>query len=206
MTTPNSADGTTTTPAGQVTDPDPNASTSAQLPTPGRNYRTVASELSQRITPATVAEVRAQVDFSAWGNALVNGTPYDEPIPDYLARTLLLNVLTAATPEQVMTAGGIGKLQQMVPNVPGASTGNLEITDIYVTGSDFGEGMPCYVIVSYVHLEDGTAGKFTTGASYLQAQLLALLNLNQWPIRGKIERIDRKDRGSRYLFQMFPID
>lgn len=166
----------------------------------------MTSEIVNRTTPGTVAEVREQVSFEAWGNSLVNGTAYKEPDPGYLTRTLIMGLLTAETAEQVMAGNSIAKLQQIIPDAPGQGTGPIEITDLYVTGSDFDEGMPCYVIVSYVHMNDGESGKFTTGASYLQAQLLAMLNLGHWPIRCQIKRINRKDRAGKFLFQMYPAD
>lgn len=166
----------------------------------------MSGDLVVRATPADVAAVAQQIDFSSWANALINGTPYVEPDRDYLNKTLLLAVLTAETAQEVLSASGIGKLQQMVADAPGASTGPLEFTDLYVTGSDFGEGMPCYVIASYIRIGEGTSGKFTTGAGYLQSQLLALLNLGVWPITGQVQRIDRRDRGGRHLFQLFPVD
>ena len=162
--------------------------------------------IATRPAPGNIAEVREQIDLSSWANALVNGTSYEEPDPGYISRTLIMGVLMSQTADAVMSAGDIGKLQQVIPDLPGSGTGNIEITDLYVTSSDFGEGMPCYVIVSYVHLEDGTSGKFTTGASYLQAQLLALLNLGTWPIRCQVKRINRKDKGGHYLFQLYPAD
>lgn len=164
------------------------------------------NEIATRTAPGTIAEVQEQIDLSSWANALVNGTPYTEPDPGYLTRTLLMGVLMATSADEVLSGGNIAKLQQSIPDMPGSGTGPIEITDLYVTGSDFGEGMPCYVIVTYTHLEDGTSGKFTTGASYLQAQLLALLNLGNWPIRVQVKRISNKDRGGHYLFQMYPAD
>lgn len=165
-----------------------------------------STEISKMATPGTVDEIKEQVSLQSWANALMNGTAYDEPDPGYLTRTLLMGVLTATTPDQVMAEGGIAKLQELVPDAPGQTTGPIRITDLYVTGSDFGEGMPCYVIVTYVHLDTGDVGKFTTGASYIQAQMLSLINLGNWPIDCQVKRINRKDKGGKFLFQMFPAD
>lgn len=166
----------------------------------------MSTEISTRTTPQTVADVQQQVDFTAWANSLVNSTPYEEPDPGYLTRAMLMKVLTATSPEEIMSDAGIGKLREMVPNTPGANTGPILITDVYVTGSDFGEGMPCYLIITAIDLELGTEIKFTTGASYLQGQLLAMLNYGTWPIKCQIKRIGTKGKGEQYLFQMYPAD
>lgn len=151
-------------------------------------------------------QLQGVIVLSSWANALMNHTPYDEPDPDYLSRTLLFQTLTAETADEVLTQGGIRKLQESIPNVPGASTGPVEIFGLYVTGSDFGEGAPCYMILTLRDLETGFESKYTTGATQLQAQILRLISLGVWPIRGKITRTERKDRGGRFLFWLFPPD
>lgn len=162
------------------------------------------------VFPQTEAQLpdalRDTIDLTAWANSLVRKVKYQEPDPDYLSRMLLMQTLTADTPEAVFEQNGIRKLQQSVPNVPGASTGPIEINDIYVTGSDFGEGAPCYMILSVTDLETGEDSKYTTGAGQLQAQILKLISLGQWPIKCKITRTERKDRGDRFLFWLFPPD
>ncbi|HVB66180.1 MAG TPA: hypothetical protein VND01_00625, partial [Candidatus Acidoferrales bacterium] len=111
---------------------------------------------------------------------------------------------TAASLDEVFEQNQIRRLQQSVPNVPDAGTGPIAINDVYVTASDFGEGAPCYVILGTTHLETGEVAKYTTGAQQLQAQILAALSFGRWPIHCNIKRIDRKDRGGRYLFWMYP--
>lgn len=152
------------------------------------------------------AQLEGSFTLTAWAESLINHVPYVEPDPDYLSRTLLIQTLTAETVDDVLTQGGIRKLQESVPNVPGASTGPVEVYDLYVTGSDFGEGAPCYMILSLRDLETGFETKYTTGATQLQAQILRVLSLGIWPIRCKITRTERKDRGGRFLFWLFPPD
>lgn len=150
--------------------------------------------------------LRGQIDLTMWANSLVNRSKYEEPDPDYLSRLLLTQTLTADTIDAVFQQGNIRKLQQSIPNVPEASTGPIEIRDLYVTGSDFGEGAPCYMILTVTDMETGAEVKYTTGAQQLQAQILRLVSLGMWPIKCKIIRTDRKDRGGRFLFWLAPAD
>lgn len=147
-----------------------------------------------------------KINLSSWAESLVNKAPYSDPDPDYLSRMLLVQTLTAETIDDVFAQGNIRKMQEVIPNVPNAGTGPIEIYDLYVTGSDFGEGAPCYMILSVRDLETGFEARYTTGASQLQAQILALINLGVWPIRCKIGRTERKDRGGRFLFWLYPPD
>lgn len=153
--------------------------------------------------PETLTEV---INFDSWANALINGTKYREPDPEYLSRLLLTQTLTAATIDEVFEQGGIRKLQESVPNVPDASTGPIEIRGIYVARSDQEDGFSCYLILDIVDMETGMEAKYTTGAGQVQAQILRLISLGVWPIRCKISRTNRKDRGGRYLFWVFPAD
>lgn len=166
----------------------------------------MSGEIALRQTLETAEQVKEVIDFTSWANALINGHEYQEPDPGRLQRLLMLRVLEARTLDEILAEVAIGKLQQMVPDVPGASTGPMEVNDLYVTASDFGEGMPCYIIAGAVSLDTGEGTRFTTGSSYLQTQFLAMLGLGHWPIRCQIKRINRKDRGGRFLFQMYPPD
>lgn len=149
-------------------------------------------------------KLQGMINLGSWANALVLREKYREPDPEYLSLILLMQTLTAATPDEVLRQAGVGKLQEMIPNVPGANTGPIEINDLYVTESDFGEGAPCYVIMTWRDLELGTEVRATTGAQQVQAQLIKLLAFGIWPIRCCITRLDRKDKGDRYLFWVGP--
>lgn len=148
----------------------------------------------------------AVINVQAWAEAIIIGTPYSEPNPDFISQMLSFTTITAETIEDAFAAAKVGQLQKMLPNVPEATLGNIEITDLYVATSDFETGNPTYVIVSYVSLEDGTTGKFTTGATNVQATILALLRLGMWPIQCKIKRGETKDKGDRYLIFVLPAD
>lgn len=166
----------------------------------------MTDEIANRNMPPAIAELHELIDFTSWGNALINGTEYIEPDPQHLVRQLLLGVLQASTVDEVLSENGVGKLQQMIPDAPGQGTGPLLVTELYVTSSDFGEGAPCYIIATCHDLDTGEGTKFSTGAQYLQTQFLAMINLGNWPIQCKIKRINRKDRGGRFLLQMYPVD
>jgi hypothetical protein len=148
----------------------------------------------------------AKVDVIGWATSLFEGTTYTDPDPNYISRELLMMTLTADTVEAVLSASEITKLQQWIGNAPGAGTGPCEISDLYITGSDFGEGLPCYMIMTVTNLDTGHQRKVTTGASGLQAQVLRLISLGSWPIRCQITRTESKDKGGRFIFRLFPVD
>lgn len=148
----------------------------------------------------------AVINVQGWAESIIIGTPYVEPNPDFISQMLSFTTITAETIEDAFAAARVGQLQRMIANVPEATIGNIEITDLYVATSDFETGNPSYVIVTYVSLDDGTTGKFTTGATNVQATILALLRLGMWPIRCKIKRGETKDKGDRYLLFVLPAD
>lgn len=160
--------------------------------------------ITQRVPlPDVLAE---RFTLTAWAESLVNGVPYEELDPDYLSRLLVMQTLTAASLEDVFVANGIRGLQDWVPNVPEASTGPILVDDIYVAKSDKDMGTPCYIIFGGVGLETGEKFKSTTGANQVQAQFLAALSFGMWPLKCEIKRIDRKDKGGRFLFWVSPVE
>lgn len=150
--------------------------------------------------------LEGNIDLSSWANALYNGTPYREPDEGYLSRLLIRQTLEATSPEQVFTPNDLDGLQKLIPNVPHAGTGPIEINGLYVAKSSMDAGAPCYMIFDYIDLETGAVRKTTTGATQLQAQILRLISFGTWPIRGNIKRTERKDKGGRFLFWLFPPD
>lgn len=146
------------------------------------------------------------IAFEDWAQAVVYGTAYKEPDPDHISRMLALKAIMAPTMEEVWQAAGVKKLQEILANTPGATTGPKEILDVYVAESDFETGNPCYVIITWLDLELGTEEKVTTGATNIQASLIGLLKFGQWPIRCQVKRGDSKDKGGRYLMLIQPPD
>lgn len=148
----------------------------------------------------------AIIDVRAWASSIISGTKYTEPNPDFVSQMLAFQTLTAANIEEAFASQGVNQLQKMIADTPDATIGNIEITDLYVAESDFETGQPTYVIVTYLQTDDGTKGKFTTGATNVQATILALLRLGVWPIRCKIKRGETKDKGGHYLLFVLPAD
>lgn len=148
----------------------------------------------------------AIIDVKAWASSVIVGTPYTEPNPNFVSQMLAYQTITADTIEEAFASQGVNQLQKMIANVPEATIGNIEMTDLYVAESDFETGNPSYVIITYVSLDDGATGKFTTGATNVQSTILALLRLGVWPIKCKIKRGETKDRGGRHLLFVLPAD
>lgn len=181
--------------------------THAHPPT-GQLDRTPSATINELLAGklALPDEVTRIIDVQGWARSLITHEAYHEPDPDYLARLLLLQTLSAETLDDMFAQGAIKKLQEAIPNVPGAGTGPIEIYDLYVTESDFGEGAPMYLILSTRHLEYGTETKYTTGATQIQAQVMLSICKGWWPLRCQITRTDRKDKGDRYMFWLIPPD
>lgn len=151
-------------------------------------------------------ELDGMINLRSWAEALIKRTKYHEPNPNYLSTLLLAQTLMASTPEQVFEQAGIRKLQEAIPNVPGASTGAIEIHGLYVASSDMDEGLPTYLLMDVTDLESGLEAKYSGGSGQVQAQILTLLRFGVWPIRCKITRTERKDHGGRFLFWLYPSD
>jgi hypothetical protein len=146
------------------------------------------------------------IAFEPWARSIVFNEEYTEPDPNFISRMLALQSIVADTIAEVWQAAGVKKLQELLANVPGATTGPREITDLYVAKSDFETGNPTYVIITWTDLELGTTQKVTTGATNIQATLIGLLKHGVWPIRCQVKRGDSKDKGDRYLMSMLPPD
>lgn len=151
-------------------------------------------------------ELGGLIDFVGWATSLVNKVKYKEPNPDYLSTLLLMQTLTSDTINDVFTQNQMDGLQKVIPNVPAGSTGPIDIIDLYVTQSDQEDGNPTYMILGIRDLDTGREWRTTTGATQVQAQILTLIALGQWPVRCRIIRLDRKDRGGRYLMWVAPPD
>lgn len=146
------------------------------------------------------------IDGPKWVRAILLGEKYKEPDPDFISRKLALETMMGASIDDVFAQNNIQKVQDLIPNDPGAESEPFEITDLYVAASDYETGNPCFVIVEATYLESGEETKFTTGATNVQAILIGLLMNNAWPIRCKFKRGDSKDKGGRYLLFLMPPD
>jgi len=146
------------------------------------------------------------INPAAWVNAILYGDKYKEPDPEFISRMLAAQSIFADTPEAAFASAGVRKLQEWLPDTANASTGPMEITDLYVAASDFETGNSCFVLVTCVMLVDGTEEKWSTGATNIQATLIGLLRNGVWPIRCQVKRGDSKDKGGKYLMFLLPPD
>jgi hypothetical protein len=146
------------------------------------------------------------INPEAWVNSILYGDKYTEPDPDFISRLLAAQAIFADTVEEAFASAGVKKLQQWLPDQPGASIGPLEMTDLYVAESDFETGNPTFVLISGVMLESGEEFKVSTGATNVQATIIGLLRLGHWPIRFQFKRGDSKDKGGKYLIFVLPPD
>lgn len=177
--------------------------------TPGTELQPVAGQTINRLLRGEIEfpkEISQVIDMQGWARSLITREDYQEPDPDYLSRLILLQTFASETQDDIFKATGISKLQDSVGNVPGASTGPIAITGLYVTTSDFKEGARQYMILDTRRLDTGTERKYSTGSQGLQAQVLMSLCVGTWPIKCQIMRMDRKDKGDRYLFWLAPPD
>ena len=163
----------------------------------------VAPVLNLAKVPEVISSV---VNVTAWVSAVLTGSAYIEPDPEFVARRIAFATITAETIEAVFAQANIKGLQKIIPDTPGATTGPLELVDLYVASSDFETGNPSYVIVTAIDMELGTELKFTTGATGVQSTLIGLLLHGVWPIKCQIKRGDGKDKGGRHLLFVLPPD
>lgn len=153
--------------------------------------------------PASLTKI---INPEGWINAILYGDKYKEPDPEFISRMLAAMSVFAETPEEAFAVNGVRRLQAWLPDTPNASTGPLELTDLYVAESDFETGNPTYVIMSTVNMETGEEVRWTTGATNVQATLIGLLRNGVWPIKFQVKRGDSKDKGGHYLMFMLPPD
>lgn len=145
-----------------------------------------------------------RVDGTGWARSIVLGEKYVEPDPNFLSRRLLNLKLNATDLYHTFADKSLVKLQEWVANAPGASTGPLELIDVYVVPSSIEGGMQTFVLVDYVHLESGVTDTFSTGATNVQAFILKALVLGMWPVRCQIQRTDIMTKNGKYMLDVFP--
>lgn len=145
-------------------------------------------------------------ELRAWFESLARKVEYKPLNPDYMAERMLALTLMSGSVEELLSPKNLTGLQDLIPNTPGATSGPIRITEIYVDKSDQEDGNRCYILFSYISLETGMETTTTTGATQVQAVFLTWLALGQWPIECRITRGDRTDRGGRYMFLIQPVE
>ena len=152
------------------------------------------------------AHLSSQIDFPLWAASVVGAAKYAEPIEGYISNMLAMQAIMADSIDAVFLANNVKGLQEILPDTPGATTGPHEILDIYVAESSMEKGQSAYVVVEWLDSELGNTGKWTTGATNIQATLIGLLKFGHWPIRCQVKRGDSKDKSGKYLMTMLPPD
>lgn len=151
-------------------------------------------------------ELDGLFDVREWVKALTTGVEYKEPNPDYMSQRMMMLTLSATTFEELTTDPTLDGLQDLIPDAPWQSTGNIMVTELYVAKSDLTEGSRTYMLFTYLKTLTGEEVTTTTGATRLQLQFASALAMGIWPLEGQIKRTDRKDRGGRHLFSFYPVD
>lgn len=175
--------------------------------------RQTATVVNQR-TPEAMAVVfpdlpealDGKIDPTAWLASLLGGAPYIEPDPEYIAREMLLNTFLEEDLQAALTGAELDGMQDLVEDFPGATTGPIRITDIYVASSSLEDKDGTYVILSWVSMDDGSFVRCSTGAQGIQIALLRYLRAGIWPIECQIVRDKVKDQGGRSLLKIWPLD
>lgn len=165
-----------------------------------------AQTLLQRELPPLPEALDGKVDLRGWIASLVAGIPYEMPDEDFLAREMLLNVLTGESLEDALVGAGMAKLQEVVEDFAGNTTGPIRVTDITVARSTVEDGDGTYLIMEWVSEMDGSVTRCTTGAQQVQAGFVRYLIEGIWPIRCQIVRDKATDQGGRHLLKVWPAD
>lgn len=156
--------------------------------------------------PTLPATLDGAFELMPWYRSLAYREPYEEKDPERVARKIMLRTFQAKDAAAVFEHQKPFGLQGLVRNQPGASTGPIDIVDLYVAESEHKTGVPCFMVMEIVSRQTGDMLTTTTGAQEVQAQVLSLIALGIWPISCEIKRIDAQDRGGRYMFRVFPLD
>ena len=151
-------------------------------------------------------ELEGIILLPEWFASITKNVEYVEPNPDYMEQRMMLLTIMSATPEELLTPNDLKGLQDVIPDVPWATTGNILFTSLYVAASDLKEGRRTYMLFSYMNEENGLETTTMTGATQLQLQICGLLMMGQWPIRGRLTRTDKTDRAGRHMFWLFPSE
>lgn len=155
--------------------------------------------------PALPEALAGTVDLRGWIEALIFGKDYAEPDPGFLQREMALNVLLAPGEALADEIAGLDKLQDLVSDFPGATTGPIRITDLYVVPSQIEEGVNCYLILTYISHEDGLVVRCSGGSHAVQMKIIRCLMAGMWPIDCEISRTETKLKGGKHMLDVFPV-
>lgn len=151
-------------------------------------------------------ELNGLIDVREWVKSLTTNCEYKSPNPDYMAQRMMMLTLSATSFEEAMQEVSLDGLQKLIPDAPWQGTGPIMVTELYVAPSEIPEGNKTFMLFTYMSEETGLETTTTTGATKLQLLFAFALASGEWPIRGQIKRTDRKDKGGRHLFNLYPVD
>lgn len=146
------------------------------------------------------------IDLNRWLASLLAKVPYQEPDPEYISRAIMLNTFLEEDLNKALLGSEMDSLQDLVEEFPGATTGPIQITDLYVSASNLDDQDGTYVILTYVTLETGIITRCTTSAQAIQIGILRHLKQGIWPITCQIARDKVQDQGGRFLLKLWPAD
>lgn len=153
--------------------------------------------------PPALAET---IDLRGWLKSLLTGADYSEPDPGYLSREMSLNVLLGEGTGLTSEPDELPHLQDIVDDFPGATTGPIRITDLYIVPSSLDEGSKTYMILTWVSLEDNIVTRCSGGSMPVQTRIAKQLMVGNWPIDCQIVRDKTKDKGGRFLLTVWAVD
>lgn len=156
--------------------------------------------------PELPAALANTVNLRGWLASLLTGAEYTEPDQGFLSREMGLNVLLDDGDPLTSDVAELPHLQDIVDNYPGASTGPIRITDLYVVPSDLDEGSATYLILTWLNLETNEVMRCSGGSTPVQVRLAKCLMVGTWPIECQIVRDKSKDKGGRFLLTVWPVD
>lgn len=152
------------------------------------------------------ASLEGQLNLRDWYYSLARGDEYEDKDPNAVMRKLLLQTANAKTAADLFERSKAVGLQGLVPNVPGAGTGPVDIYGLHVARSHMEGGVKTFTVLDIASRRTGETLTTTTGAQELQMQVLGFLAFGIWPIECQIKRMDVKDKGGRYMFRLYPLD
>lgn len=150
--------------------------------------------------------LEGKVDARAWAVSLFTGAEYIEPDPEGLTRDMLFQSLFATSSQEILSDAAMDSMQDLIEDFAGNTTGPVRITDIYVGASDMEDGLPCYMILTWIDMTTGQEMRASTGASILQRKILSHLVIGHWPIECQIVRDKFTDASGKHMLNLWPVD
>jgi hypothetical protein len=163
-------------------------------------------QVAELVFPPLPEALEGKIDAQGWLRSVVLGAAYTEPDPDYIAREIGMQTLLAEDDREALMGAEIGGLQDFLEDYAGATTGPIDITDLYVATSDQAIGDGAFLIITWWSHEDGKEYRRTTGAQAIQYALMRYLLKGIWPIKCQFVRDKATDQGGKHILKVWPVD